>query len=416
MTYIGKDVVHYGCGLDLDPEKAWKGVAHSARKNIRKAERAGVEVRRADGTAGQLAELRRLWYHPEDPNFPTALREGDLLYVAHLDGELIGGVILLPVGSHLFLNNLIAGDKGKHCQLQGYLLWHLVNDLKDSGYRYIDVGVSYRPNLYRFFKKWASFHYPVIFNPPRIGPTIRFRPFKELPDLSGVSVDEDRIAAFFHGRPHTILPDMELARAIARDRGGPPPEINEPAPDGDGLQVLDLTELLPIQHGAVVIGEQVQAQELWDRYGCYDAVKTEHIQRALSSDWADPAAIRESRRRVHECYAAYFEKEDVELRPPEPGHPAFRFATDDADAIAERYRRFDIKVRTSGQTLSLPCHQNLSDRDVEYVYAVYRGHLNLCSEWLPTHVKGALKLEPAPSAERDGRTPQGRAACWAGAR
>ena len=60
------------------------------------------------------------------------LAEDEILYLAFLGKVLVGGMILIPVGSHLFLNNLTAGSEAKKYHLQGYLLWHAVNDLKDK--------------------------------------------------------------------------------------------------------------------------------------------------------------------------------------------------------------------------------------------------------------------------------------------
>src|SRR5262245_9049167 len=120
-SYIGKDVIHYGCGLVLDPSEAWAKLSHSSRKNVNKARREGVIVTRVEGTAEeQLRALRSIWYLPADPNFPAKLAKGESLHLAHLEGELVGGMILIPVGRHLFLNNLAANAKGKECQAQGF--------------------------------------------------------------------------------------------------------------------------------------------------------------------------------------------------------------------------------------------------------------------------------------------------------
>ena len=398
MSYIGKDIVHYGCGLELDPEIALSKIAHSARKNIRKGEDAGIRIERHDASEAMLSALRKLWYFPDDPNFPSELDADGILFVAYLADELIGGMILIPVGSHLFLNNLISNETGKKHQLQGLLLWRAVQELKDSQYRYIDVGVSYRPNLYRFFKKWSTFHYPVIFNPPRIKPTIRFAPFMELPDLSGVSVDEMKIGRFCADRPYTIVPDISYAEQIAKDRDVKYRRVMLPQADSPyPLELVDLPQWLPLQYGALIVGCEIAPKELWDRYGCYDEFKTDHIKRMLCSEAADPAAILSARRRLHEQYVDCFTGEDVGLLPSADGYPAFKITADEAEALEARYATFDIEVCRDGRELAFPCHQNLGVKDVEYVYAVYRGYLNLCSEWIPTNVKGKLKVQESSS-------------------
>jgi len=81
------------------------------------------------------------------------------MYIAYNNlNEAIGVIILLPVGNHLFLNNLAGNTKGKELRIQDYLLWYCVNAFKDSGYKYIDVGVSFRTSLYEFFKNGKLFH------------------------------------------------------------------------------------------------------------------------------------------------------------------------------------------------------------------------------------------------------------------
>lgn len=404
MTYIGKDVIHYGCGLDLDPELVLGKIDRSARKNIRKAESAGIEIRKRAPTSELLAGLRRLWYLPDDPNFPERLGCDDLLYVAHLQDELVGGMILIRVGSHLFLNNLLASETGKRHQVQGHLLWRAVNDLKDSRYTYIDIGVSYRPNLYRFFKKWATFTYPVIFNPPPIKPALRFTPFVTLPDTSAAAIDDERIARFCLGRPYTIVPSLSYAMQIAADRGLGFRRVAMPQAACVEVQVVNLPELLPIPYGAILIGCELRPEELWDRYGCYDEFKTDYIKKCFSNPATDLPAICEKRRAVFGCYAGYFKHEDVKTLLSSDPCTAFALRVDKAEALAERYDTFGVEVRLDGDVLRLPCHQNLSPADVEYVYAIYRGYLNLCSEWVPTHVKGRLKVKGPPRTPYRRRT------------
>lgn len=390
-NYIGKDMVHYGSGIVLDPDAAYTLLDHSARKNIRKAERAGFVIERRDGTVAELRALRALWYFPEDPNFPTELSPSEHLYLAFLDGQLAGGMILVPVGSHLFLNNLTASEAGKRYQLQGYLLWHAVNDLKDSGYRYIDIGVSYRVNLQRFFTKWSSFRYPVVFNPPELRPQIRFQPFAGLPDVSACDADVETLRSMFRRRRFTLVPSMEHARQVARAYAQCWVEDDSPYCTED-VQLLDLTRLWPIQYGALVLGVELGPQTLWDEFGCYDHFKTEYVLRCLQlRHWGldEIAACREENFRT---YRQFFDREDVEVAAPGAWVSAFEVSSTDAGRLAARFARFGVEVRCDGDSLALPCHQLLSAQDIEYVYAIYRGHLNLCSEWRPTGVKGVMQL------------------------
>lgn len=389
MHYIGKDLIHTGSALELDPEKLRSSLAHSARKNVRKAQRFGFEIERRDGTPEELDALRALWYLPEDPNFPEELGPDDVLYLAHLDGELVGGMILVPVGTHYFLNNLLADDRGKAGQLQSLLLWNAVHDLADSGFGYIDIGVSYRPNLQRFFKQWRSFEYPVLFNPPHLAPRIGFQPFQRL-TTPPEAIDRDAIAELCHGRPFTILPSRDIAFEVAGERGLDAREVVAPALDAEACEIVDLTRLLPVAHGALLVGEAIDTKELWNRHGCYDFVKTEYLERVLTVAAANWTDLWASRLIVWQQYAAHFEREDAELVPSGAFPSSFAMRVEGAHALAERYASFGVETFVADGALHLPCHQELNEAEIEYVYAIYRGHLNLCSAWTPTGVRGRL--------------------------
>jgi Acetyltransferase (GNAT) domain len=389
--YVGKDLVHYGSAIVLDPDQAYAALDHSARKNIRKAENAGFDIQRCSGTARELDALRALWYCPDDPNFPAELAAGQILYLAYLDGELAGGMVLIPVGRHLFLNNLTASESGKRHQLQGYLLWHAVGDLWDSGFQYIDIGVSYRVNLQRFFTKWASFRYPVIFNVPELKPDIRFRPFRQLPNVSAGSADGDVLARVFGTNAVTLVPSIEFARRIADKHGGIWIETRNPKAIG-GNRLLDLTELFPVQYGAAVLGVALSPETLWEEYGCYDHFKQQYLMNCLTLPGWNIDSIAVRRAENQQRFQACFEREDLQIEDCSDWVDGFTFRSADSARLACRFTKFGVEVRCSGDRLTLPCHQELSEQDIEYLHAIYRGHLNLCSEWGPTGVKGSIKL------------------------
>ena len=389
--YVGKDLVHYGSGIVLDPERAYRDLDHSARKNIRRAEKAGFNIKRCRGSAEELNQLRELWYCPEDPNFPVELAEKEILYLAYLDDELVGGMVLVPVGSHLFLNNLTASDKGKRQQLQGYLLWHAVNDLNDSEYTYIDIGVSYRINLQRFFTKWASFRYPVILNPPALKPSISFYPFGKLPYISNTTGSTEQLAIFCTGRPVTILPSIEYARVVAEAQVGQWRETQFPYAT-DELLVVDMTRVFPSQYGALLVGVELAAEDLWDQFGCYDYYKSQYLARCMALPEWNIETIRKKRYENYQSFLDRFDGEDICVEAIGEWIPGFRFSSGDAVSLHGWFSKFGIEAERTKDTLTLPCHQGLSEQDVEYIYAAYRGYLNLCSEWQSTCVKGAIKL------------------------
>jgi len=395
-NYIGKDFIHYGCGLEINSEVVLSSIPRSSKKNIKKAETSDIIVTNVIGTAEELEDLRGIWYYYDDPNFPQ-YDKNNLVYMAYLNEELIGGAILVPVGNHLFLNNLMASAVGKKYQLQGYLLWYIVNNLITSRFKYIDVGVSYRFNLYSFFKKWATFHYPVIFNPPKIGPHIKFTPFKSIENLTNAKVNNDIINSFFKNRPFTIVPDINYANTIAEKESiiinRTIDEFTSPIKhDLEPIEIIDLTELLPLQFGAVVVGMEVSPERLWEKYACYDHYKTEYIKKYISKDSKLYEGIKEQRRHVYELFNNYFSQEDVTIIHTSKFITGFEFSCKDIKLLSKRYTRFKVAHKLTSSTLIFPCHQNISEVDVEYIYAIYRGYLNLCSEWESTGVKGVLKI------------------------
>lgn len=392
MGYVGKDVLHRGSGLALDPELVWRTIPSASRKNVRKAERAGFEIERVRGTAEELERLRALWYLPDDPNFPRELGPEDVCYLATLRGELAGGVILVPVGRHLFLNNLTASELGKEHQLQGYLLWHVVRDLAGSGWDYVDVGVSYRPNLQRFFEKWATFRYPVVFHPPALRPAIRFAPFARLADVERAEPDPVALARLALGRPYTILPDATWGEAVLERLGRPWRRVARPREDLDELQLVDVTRLVPAQHGALLVGEAIPPGELWSQHGCYDFVKTREVEGVLTAAAPRLDEIAARRAATWSLYADRFAREDAGALDAGDFAESFALCLDaGGERFARRLEAFGVELEERAGALHLPCHQLLSEDDVEYVYAIYRGWLNACSEWVPTHVRGVLK-------------------------
>lgn len=391
MKYIGKDIIHWGFGLELNPKTAIDKISYASRKHVKKFANLDVQVKKCQGTPEELTTMKSIWYFPDDPNFPQKLGKKDIMYLAYDKDELLGGVILIPVGGHLFLNNLAASEKGKKLQIQSYLLWHVVNEYADGEYTYIDVGVSYRPNLYRFFRNWATFTYPVIFHPPQIRPRVSFQVFQSMRETEMPEINEDKINAFCKNNKYTIVPDVAHAREIAKTLGRNFTEPPFPQADDGRLQVVDLTRCIPIQYGALLVGIELSEQDLWQEYACFDFVKTKFIKHQLSHASNSRESILKKRKKIFSSYERHFAGEDVSLQANDDWYSAAIFTGGFVEQFAKACKKFAVGHKFVRDRLLLPCHQNVSVKDVEYVYAIYRGVLNLCSEWTPTHVKGVLK-------------------------
>ncbi|MBU1919645.1 GNAT family N-acetyltransferase, partial [bacterium] len=142
MQYIGKDIVTHGSLLHLNRDIAWKELRSRAKQGIRKARKAGIRVEESR----DLSQMEKLWYDPE--TLIKELSEEQTLYLAYLDNELVGGIILTPVTSNtLFYHFGGTNEKGRLIEANAYLFWHAVEQFHDSSFEYLDVGVSYRYEL-----------------------------------------------------------------------------------------------------------------------------------------------------------------------------------------------------------------------------------------------------------------------------
>ena len=395
--YVSKDYVHEGCGLILVPDEVWEMVPYSVQKNIKKAASHGVTIHKVPGKKEDLDILRSMWYNPDDPNIPSELHPEEYMYIAYNnESEPIGAIILLPVGNHLFLNNLAGNAKGKELRIQDYLLWYCVNAFKDSGFKYIDVGVSFRTSLYEFFKKWKTFSYPVIFNKPKYIVNIGFEPF----DLNHYSsfIDEESakktieiIEELTSCNKFTYVPTMDYAAEIIQKTGNEFIDCTYTFPviPKDIITAVDLTKIFSVQFGAIIFNESINDQELWNGYKCLDVFKRSLVFGAMIEEISGFYLLIARRKQNHRILEQYFAQEDILPIKKEENIPsAFYFINGVNDRFTKKLHDFEISHSYNPETgeIGLPVHQNLNKYQLEYLYAIFRGVLNLCSEWVHTDV------------------------------
>lgn len=217
--YHGKDILHEGSLLKLDPEYSWERINGKIRNKIRQAQKLDVEIKKVKGTKKDIEEFRTIWFDPEDDTIPPTLEQDEVMYLAYMDGELTGGLILTPSSpTVLYMHNLGSNDTGKRQNIPALILWNAVEDLKDTKWEYIDVGVSFRSALYSFFKNWKVDSYPITFNPPFNKPDIRLVPFQGS-HIVGYAQDASKEAhetvKQFFGETFTILPRATTCLKIA---------------------------------------------------------------------------------------------------------------------------------------------------------------------------------------------------------
>jgi hypothetical protein len=174
MQYIGKDILTHGALLHLDPKIAWERLRSRAKQGIRKAKKAGIRV----VESRDLALMAKVWYNPD--TLTTKLEPEQKMYFAYLGDDLVGGIIVTPVTPNtLFYHYGGTNERGRTIEANAYLFWHIVEQFQNGPFTYLDVGVSFRPELQHYFQKYATETYPILFHPPAAEalPKIGMSPF-----------------------------------------------------------------------------------------------------------------------------------------------------------------------------------------------------------------------------------------------
>ncbi len=397
--YVSKDFVHTGCGLALDPDMVWDTIPYSVQKNIKKASKEGVTARKVAGNADDIEILKSMWYDPQDPNMPNQLNENEFMFIAEQNGEPIGAVILLPVGNHLFLNNLAGNPAGKLLRVQDFLLWHCVNHFAGSKFKYIDVGVSYRESLYNFFKKWKSFGYPVIFNPPKIKLNISLNPFTANNLTSKVSEDVAEtlktLKSSIGSAAITFVPSAEQAINILNKLNFEPIErtYEWKSPNSEPY-FIDLSKIFAVQFGSIIVNLEIGDKDMWNNYHCLDVFKRQLVFSTIANELFEMDVLIALRKRHKGIFEELFNLEDIKAEKKNELIPsAFYFKHEHNYRFNKKLTEFGIEhiYREERGEIGLPIHQNLNRNTIEYIYAIFRGVLNLCSEWIHTDTYKDLK-------------------------
>ncbi|HSX06272.1 MAG TPA: DegT/DnrJ/EryC1/StrS family aminotransferase [Candidatus Saccharimonadia bacterium] len=463
--YHGKDIIHEGCLLRIDPEYSWERINGKIRNKIRKAQKLDTVIKRVKGTPEEIKQFRTVWFDANDETLPQSLEKDEVMYLTYLNDELVGGLILTPSSpTVLYMHNLGSSQLGKRENIPALTLWHAVEDLKDTKWEYIDVGVSFRPTLYNFFKNWQTDSYPIIFSPPQILPSITLNPFrgsdivtykedvgteslarlseyfgKQFTVLPGVSyalrallqhlalpggsnvalyktfseapvlaeitatidmfatiqskVDDDTKAVVVvhqYGYPYEKLDDL---RRECTGKGIPLIEVCPAISDGKGIgrpgtvsdyAIFSLPQILPMQYGAIIKGLVISDEENWENYKLLDYFKRQIIATALVGQLQRLDEAKGARHHNWQYIADLFRRDGFEVVDTlsEVIYPwVLRVRMSDAKAARDRYEQFGVETEATDDILCVPIHQNLSIGELDYIYGVFRGKLNLSSNY-----------------------------------
>lgn len=207
--YKGQDVVHRGVRIPLQgymPLDLLIKFDKSAQQRIKLSAQDDSGIKYMDMVDDHLFVLRKMWFDPSDDTFPNSMQGHEGITAFH-GGVIVGGIIWTPEGKNLFMHQLVSNAAGKDLAVPTLLIWQSVVKFCGKEYNALDVGVSYNPKRYAFFKQFAVETYPIILKPPAIMPVIRLTPFR---GFVGLKEKEDPMPEEAKGRI-TVLPRAAYA-------------------------------------------------------------------------------------------------------------------------------------------------------------------------------------------------------------
>ncbi len=208
--YVSKDFVIQGSFLRLDDkEKAWNEIDGRMRTAVRKARATNVVIKKVANTKANVDKFESFCLNPDD--IPEVLTDEYHLYFGEIEQKVIAAILIVEVGSKLFMLCHASLPEAKKMNIPSLLLWNVVEEFTGSRFRVFDVGASYRASLQSFFTGWRTQPYPMIMKPPELKPTLLLTPFdtaalgtpvhKGSAELSRKTLD-----TFCQGKPWTFFP------------------------------------------------------------------------------------------------------------------------------------------------------------------------------------------------------------------
>jgi len=144
-----------GDGSPLTEDQVLAGMNQLWRRNIKKATKAGVEVRVSDGNDQDLADFHRLYAHTAERDrftprplayFRTmydalSAEESDRirLYLAHHEGDLVAATIWIRVGTHAWYSYGASSTEKRDVRGSNAVQWRMIADALAAGAEVYDL-------------------------------------------------------------------------------------------------------------------------------------------------------------------------------------------------------------------------------------------------------------------------------------
>jgi hypothetical protein len=445
QSYQGKDVVHRGIRIPLQRPVKLTELSRNAQRIIKDQ---SIEISFREVLDGDLLALKMMWFDQEDVTYPQSM-DGHIGFVAIKDRAIVGGVLWQKQGKNLFLHQLIADHNGRLLQAPTLLIWHSMRMFGMKEWHSLDIGVSYNPKRYQFFKNFEVETYPIILRKPFYVPVIRLSPFRSIEalapeDMSAQAGDnttfiprasygiyallkhldlkpDDQVAIFKTFGSSFIsgcvtqqiekvcqwrlrqITGQTKAILIIHEFGIECKDVpvnafdypviedcawrNDKVFDKSNYAVFSLQKMFNINFGGLIDGIKLSDEFLWS-VGCLDTVKREAYARALVTLEKGNQVRIDNWKLYHSLVIADgmtpddcldYEKEIVNGWMPTVYLQKFETG-EIANAIVARLEEFGIQAgRYWNETVVyLPIHQNMTEAEVEYMFAVVKGYYNSC--------------------------------------
>lgn len=148
--------------------------------------------------------------------------------------------------------------------------------------------------------------------------------------------------------------------------------------------VFDFSRWLPLQFGAVLVGEFFPDKMVWDKFHCLDVTKRNRVREGLQIHWRKREQEFQRRRSNLLATAELFRLTGMHAPIPDQTAPScYVFSSSEpysVRAIHERLNSFGVVSEYDDQEslVALPCHARMGQGQLEYMFATIRGMINPC--------------------------------------